>query len=221
MVVANDIIDVQSDRISNPNRPLTLGLIPPEEYKAIGWIYFLLSVGLAFNVSMTALFIILFFNALYLVYSAPPLRIKRFFPLNMLVIGINSLIAMLLGYSLFGGVKTLELFPNEFKILIPLVFFLSANIITIKDIEADRKDKVITLPTLLGAKWGKITIALLALISFLSVPLILDIPRLWPATILFGIIAGLIVMMKKWHESIFFINYFAYAMVAAYFYINY
>ena len=219
MVVANDIIDVEADRVSNPSRPLALKAIPPDEYKIIGWIYFLLAAGLAFYVSITALFIVLLFNALYLLYSAPPLRLKRFFPLNMLVIGLNSLVAMLLGYSLFGGVKTVDKIPTGFMLLIPLVFFLGANIITIKDIEADRRTGVLTLPVLLGEKWGKIVIALLALASFLVVPLILAIPQLWPATILFGIVAGLIVLRKRWSETLFFINYFIYALIAVFFYI--
>ncbi|MEW6027137.1 MAG: UbiA family prenyltransferase [Planctomycetota bacterium] len=220
MIVANDIVDVEADRISNPNRPLAQGAIPVGEYKTIGWIYFLLSIGLAFNVSITAMFITLFFNALYLVYSAPPLRIKRFFPLNMMVIGINSTVAMLLGYSLFGGVKTVDKFPTEFMLLIPLGFFLAANIITIKDIESDRRTGVLTLPALLGEKWGKAVIALLALGSFLCVPWLLEIPKLWPLAVAFGILAGLLVLMRKWYETLFFVTYFIYALAAVYYYVN-
>lgn len=215
MVVVNDIFDVDSDRISNPGRPLTLGAIPLAEYKIIGWIYFLLAAFLAFNVSLTALLIVLFFEALYLVYSAPPLRLKRFFPLNMMVIGINTLVALLLGYSIFGGVKTVDKVPAGFMILIPLGFFLAANIITIKDIEADSRTGVMTLPVLLGEKWGKIVIAFLALLSFLAVPLILAIPQLWLVSIPFGILAGVWVLMPKWRENLFFITYFIYAVIAA------
>lgn len=215
MVVVNDIFDVESDRISNPNRPLALGIIPLGEYKIIGLIYFLLAAFIAFNVSLTALLILFFFEALYLVYSAPPFRLKRVFPLNMMVIGINTLVAMLLGYSIFGGVKTADKFPTGFMILIPLGFSLAANIITIKDAEADRQSGVMTLPVLLGARWGKIIIAFLACLSFLAVPLILGIQQLWLVSILFGILAGVWVLMPKWRETLFFITYFIYALIAA------
>ncbi|MFA5794293.1 MAG: UbiA family prenyltransferase [Candidatus Brocadiia bacterium] len=214
MVVANDIIDLQADRISNPNRPLAAGAVPPDEYRAAGWIYFLLSLGLAFNVSITAMFIILFFDALYLLYSAPPLRLKRFFPLNMLVIGVNSLVAVWLGYSILGGTKTLDRLPSEFTMLVPLVFFLGANIITIKDAEADRADRVWTLPTLLGERWGRRVIGLMALASFLLVPWMLGLDSLWPWAGLFGILAALIVLWPKWREWLFFLNYFIYAIIA-------
>ena len=162
------------------------------------------------------MWILLLFEALYLVYSTPPLRLKRFFPINMMIIGLNTLAALLLGYSIFGGVKTADKVPAGFMILVPLGFFLAANIITIKDIAADRQDGGMTLPVLFGEKWGKIVIALLALLSFLLVPLILGIQQLWLVSILFGMLAGLWVLRKKWQENLFFITYFVYALIAAY-----
>jgi len=150
------------------------------------------------------------------VYSTPPFRLKRFYPFNMMIIGLNTLVAMLLGYSIFGGVKTVDKVPGEFMILVPLGFFLAANIITIKDIQADRQSGVMTLPVLLGEKWGKITIAILALVSFLIVPLILGIPQLWLVSILFGTLAGVWVLLPIWREGLFFSTYFIYAVIAAY-----
>ena len=216
MVVVNDIFDIESDRISNPGRPLGQGIIPLDEYKIIGWIYFLLSVFLAFNVSLTAMWILLLFEALYLVYSTPPLRLKRFFPVNMMVIGINTLAALLLGYSIFGGAKTMSNIPVDFMILVPIGFSLAANIITIKDVEGDRQAGVMTLPVLLGEKWGKRVIALLALLSFLIVPLILGIWQLWFVSIPLGILSAIWVLLPIWRESLFFTTYFIYALVAAY-----
>jgi len=215
MVVVNDIFDVESDQISNPGRPLGLGIIPLEEYKIIGWIYFLLATFLAFNVSLTAMWILLLFEALYLVYSTPPLRLKRFFPINMMIIGLNTLAALLLGYSIFAGTKTMNKVPSGFMILIPVGFTLAANIITIKDIEADRRTGVMTLPVLLGDKWGRRVIALLALASFLAVPFILGIPQLWLISGLFGILAGAWVLLPKWRETPFFVTYFIYALIAS------
>ncbi|MBI4834079.1 MAG: UbiA family prenyltransferase [Planctomycetes bacterium] len=208
LIVVNDIVDVESDRISNQDRPLVQGAIPLAEYKIIGIVCFFLMVYFSINVSHVSLMILLFFMALYIVYSIPPFRLKRVFPLNMMVIGINSLVAMLLGYSLLGGAKTVEKFPKEFMILIPLVFFLAANIITIKDIKADKQDGVITLPVLFGEKYGKLVIAGLVLLSYLIVPLGLNMPQLWVVSILFGILAVLLVLEKAWNENMFFINYF-------------
>ncbi|MBI4833352.1 MAG: UbiA family prenyltransferase [Planctomycetes bacterium] len=216
LIVVNDIFDIESDRISNPNRPLTQGIIPLDEYKTIGLVYFLLMGYFAANISYLSLVITLFFSALYLIYSIPPFRLKRIFPFNMMVIGINSLVAMLLGYALLGGSKTVEKFPKELMILVPLSFSLAANIITIKDVKADKQAGVITLPVLLGEKIGRIIIAFLVLAAYLAVPLILGIPQLWLASILFGILAGFWILRKKWQETPFFISYFIYLAIVFY-----
>lgn len=213
MAVVNDIFDLQADRLSNPNRPLVREAIPLGEYQSIGLIYFLLALNLALSLSHFALIILLVFVALYLLYSIPTLWLKRLFPFNMLVIGLNSLVAVLIGFSLFGRDKTFERFPNGFMLLIPLSYFLAANIITLKDVRADKETGVLTLPVLLGEKWGKRLIALLVFCAYLAVPLILGIPRLWIISILFGLVAGFWVLRKKWREGPFFITYFAYLAV--------
>ncbi len=150
----NQIFDIEIDRISKPLRPL-----PRKELSVRGvYIFSLLSFSISFLTSLLlpVIFSVLiaFFIATSILYSAPPIRLKRY--------GISSNI---IGGTLYGAVPFAAAwiasnadFPIGFFILF---YGLAISIATLKDFEDAETEKTLgirTLPVLLGYKNSRIFI---------------------------------------------------------------
>ncbi len=215
-VVTNDIFDVDCDRISNASRPLAKGVLEKREYLIIAFVYLSFSLLLAYWVSETSLMAIVLFIACYFLYSAPPLRLKRFFPLSAFIIGLEALL------SFIAGVFALERTGLSGHLSAPLlwliltVFFLSSNIKDLKDREGDRATGIPTLPVWLGEKWGRNLIALLVFLSYCLVPIVL--PLAFPGlhvlvvSVVFGLGSLIYIVKKNAKEEVIFLIYFLYIL---------
>ncbi|KPK97596.1 MAG: hypothetical protein AMJ95_08190 [Omnitrophica WOR_2 bacterium SM23_72] len=168
--VTNDIFDKEADRISNRDRPLVAGALPEAEYLKVGFVYLALALCFAVWVSGTCLMILLSFIALYFIYSAPPFRLKRFYPLNPVIIGIEAVLAFLLGQmSLTPQGYQMPFYRSTLGLLFA-IFLLSSHIKDLKDIEGDRAAKVLTLPVLLGKDRARRVSAAFVFLSYLLAP---------------------------------------------------
>jgi 4-hydroxybenzoate polyprenyltransferase len=216
-VVSNDIADEEIDKLSNPERPLIRADICKEDYRSIGGIFLALSLYFAFSVNLWAFLLILLFIVCYQIYSVPPLRIKRLFPFSTFLVAFNGLVAMLAGFSLLSGSEKLYVFPPYLALAILISFFLNINMKDIKDVAGDRKAGIKTIPTVFGEKKGRIAIGVLSFTGFVFVPVILKIKALFPYTLAFGGLSALIIIKKKWQESLFFVNYYVYYVIVLFF----
>jgi 4-hydroxybenzoate polyprenyltransferase len=163
-IVTNNLADYEIDKISNPGRPLFKYDFSKENYVAFGCISLLLSLVGSAIISYQAFFCVLLFIGLYYIYSMPPLRFKRVPFFSKLVISINSLLASLLGYSLYltpnsRGYYFLSYFPEKFTLFF-LILTFSANFIDLKDYEGDKAEGIKTLPVVLGLEEAKVLMAL-------------------------------------------------------------
>src|SRR5205085_9038295 len=98
------------------------------------------------------------------IYSMPPIRFKRVLLFSKLIIAINSLAMILLGYRLLNG--DILFFPAVIIPLLLIGFTLTANVIDIKDYEGDKIGGIITLPGLLGLYWSKLIIGMAFLVTY-------------------------------------------------------
>lgn len=168
--VTNDIFDKEGDRISNRDRPLVAGALSEGEYLKVGFVYLALALCFAVWVSGACFMILLSFIALYFIYSAPPFRLKRFYPLNPVIIGIEAVLAFLLGQmSLAPQERQMPFYPPTLGLLFA-IFLLSSHIKDLKDIEGDRSAKVLTLPVLLGENRARRASAAFVFLSYLLAP---------------------------------------------------
>jgi len=212
-VLINNVYDLPIDRISNPNRPLIRGDISPYLYLNLGLI---LSV-IALSVSI-ALWIIPFILTLIsllssLVYSMPPLRLrKRLF--STLFIGWGSSLAFLIGY--FNHTRISNFSISSEALFLALLIFIAFSVgpLTkdIKDYEGDLRHGVKTFFTVYGIEKGTKIVSFFLGVSLL-VPLLLFHEIM---DIVFFIIASVTISLYFYRRGKLFIPYSGYGIVFFY-----
>jgi 4-hydroxybenzoate polyprenyltransferase len=145
----NDVFDLKVDLISNLRRPLPSGVLSVREVLAagsaclVGGVLLVLLIGSAFSFSIALVLSVLVFA-----YSAPPMRLRRFYIAPYLTIAGFSSLSFLMASSFLTGLP-----ETEFVLGSLLVFGYSAGssmVKEFKDIEGDKTDGVRSLPVVLG-----------------------------------------------------------------------
>ncbi len=215
-VVINDIFDIDCDKLSNAGRPLITQNLTSNEYFKIGLVYLGLSLLFGYWVSGTCLMITILFICGYFVYSVPPLRLKRFFPISSLAIGLQAVLAFALGRLSFAENLSQAYYDIPIFWLIFTAFTLSSTVKDLKDIDGDRKTEVATLPVLFGRMGSRKIIAFLVLISYCCAPYFITLRFQKPYGLVLSIIFGLVnffyIRRRESQEQVIFIMYFIYAL---------
>jgi 4-hydroxybenzoate polyprenyltransferase len=214
----NDFADVRIDAISNRERPLVNQKIKKSDYKNIILIFFLLALLFSYLVRYSFMIMIFVYIILAYIYSAKPLRLRQIPVLSSFIIASASLIIIMGGFLILTQNNSLSQFPGKVILLVLLVYTLAVNFKDIKDIEGDKKCGIVTIPTLMGEKNGKRVIGILVFISYILVPLILDIPGLIIFTVIYGLTSFWVLNAKKMKEFLFFTIYFIFLIQLFYFY---
>lgn len=213
--IVNDLFDFKGDSMSNPERPLVRGQFDRSEYWAIGIVLLILSLGFAYCACYQSFLMFLTLWGVYFIYSAPPFRLKRFFPVNMMLIVLNGFLAFLAGFAIFARWNTFLLLSWKTVFVLTVPYLLGVHIITLKDYEADTADRIGTLPTILGERKSRILMALMLFIAAVSIVPVLGIRWLYIPGVVFGAMAALLVMREQWNEKLFFIHYLCYFLLVA------
>jgi 4-hydroxybenzoate polyprenyltransferase len=171
-VVANNIEDVEIDRLSNASRPLITESVTLKIYRNIGYICLVVALVSGFLVSLKALFLITVFIGNYFLYSNPPCRLKRVPIISKMIIGMNSWLLLLMGYLLVA--QSVESFPKEIAVYLIVGFGLAINFIDLKDVEGDRAAKINTLPVMLGLGRAKVLIGGFFLVIYIVTYFVID-----------------------------------------------
>ena len=209
-VLTNDIFDTAGDKLSERQKPLTKYNVNKGIIKAITAITLITGLGITALVDYKYFALGCVFTALYWIYSAPPFRLKRIPIVATFIIAFASLTLTLMGTILAGN--RLSEHSLKASALILVCFTLAFNVKDLKDIEADKFEKVYTIPVLLGKKYGKLVVGALSFLAFLLVPIILGSSN--PLFFLISLLAGLITIFistrKTVHEWAFFLLYYSY-----------
>jgi len=178
----NDLFDVTTDSLSEPDRPLVTGELTEREAVVQFVVLGGLSLLAALNVSYASFLFLAMALLVSLLYSAKPVRLKRLPVAGTLTLGLLSLLSALVGFAALMGARTLLVFPARIGWLLVLAFGLAFSVKDLKDVEGDRADGTLTLPILLGPVGGRRATAALAAAGYLVVPLILPYRALgWTA----------------------------------------
>lgn len=216
-VIFNDIFDVECDRISNATRPLVIQALDRHEYLNIGYVCLTLSLLLAYWVNETCVMVTLLAVAFSFLYSAPPLRLKRFFPISSFIIGLQAALAFAMGVVAVGANDTTQYFPASFFWPLFIIFSLGSNIKDLKDIKGDKQAGIVTLPVLLGEKNGRNLVAFLVFLSYCLVPYFLR--SLFPEakvlvlSLCFALVNFVYIRKKNSQEKVIFLVYFIYIIL--------
>ncbi len=194
-VIFNDCIDKDIDTISNPSRPLIIGIINIHDYKKIGLIFAILSIIIMLAVSPAAAVILMIYHSLSFLYNTPPLRLKKFPIIATFIAALASFFIVVIGFVTIVPDHSFTNFPPHIAILLIVAYTISLPIKDLKDIEGDKANNIYTIPVLFGEKTGRTIIAMGIFISFMLSVFVLGtkiilIPALLAGTLSFWTLVG-------------------------------
>jgi len=147
----NDVFDLGVDRISNTGRPIPAGILSLRSVATVGSASLFAGLILTWLFGSTSsLFIAIAMCGLSVFYSAPPLRLRRFFLAPYLTIASFASLSFLLAGSFENGIVTPRLILGSV-----LVFGYatgSCMVKEFKDVEGDSRMGIRSLPSVLGVE---------------------------------------------------------------------
>ena len=179
-VIVNDVVDLKIDCVSNPERPLPRKIFSVEEYLGIGSVFFFLSIIFSGLADWRIIFFTLLYQLTAFLYSAWPLRLKRFPIIATLTSAFALIIVAFSGFTLTSPEHSLSQFPIRIAILLTIGFTLAFPVKDFKDFEGDKQDNIATLPIVFGIPWAKVIVGSGIFFSFmLSVIVLRDFHLFW------------------------------------------
>lgn len=168
----NDYLDVEIDRINQPQRPLPSGMVSLKTARNFSFILAALSIILTAFINWQAFSIAITANILLYVYS---LRLK-----STVLVG-NAIVAFISAMSaVFGGVAAGNVLPTFWLAIIIVSGIMGREVLkTMADYEGDLSQRVRTIATAWGKRQARIIFYILGSLTLLMmmVPQILRIYR--------------------------------------------
>jgi len=162
--MANDVFDLELDKMNSPERPLPRGLIGIRTVEIATVLSVVAAVAVAL-LSLRSLLFVALFVGLGLAYSVPPIRLRRFVMVPYLVVGVFGFSSFMTGASWVVGV-------DGRMVLVGLVMFAvylgSCLTKEFKDVVGDRDKGLMTLPVVLGVNTAaKVSVTIILTVNFL------------------------------------------------------
>ncbi len=166
----NDYLDVEIDRINQPNRPLPSGQVTLRAAKWFSFTLAILSLVVAAFINLPSFIIVLGANLLLYIYS---LKLKSTVLLGNISVAFISAMS-----AVFGGVAAGNPRPTIWLFLIIFVAILGREVLkTLADYEGDLSESVRTISTVWGKRAARIVFYLLiaATLIMMLMPYILEV----------------------------------------------
>lgn len=200
-VIWNDLYDQKIDSLTNPDRPLIENTISPDLYKTFGLLFFATSLLFAGIVSFSALLLMLSYQSLAWLYSAPPFRLKRFPLLATLLAAAAGLTVLISGFVSVTPLHNLSELPLSLLLFLFAAYTLSLPLKDFKDIDGDHADQVYTIPVLLGAERAKLFLGSVFFLFFIASPFLINIRALFFPALFCGSAAFFLLQLSTREES--------------------
>jgi len=206
-VAINDIYDEKIDTISNPSRLIPQKILSKNEYALIACVFAFFSASFAAAVNMAVFISSLLWIILGIVYSVPPIRLRKNLFGNV-VIGTAMVLSFIMG--IFTSWKwSLDILFFEKNIAFYALLFLFTVTTTtskdLRDIKGDRSAGVKNIFTKFGEVRGMQIVNIINILAFNSAPLIAGSPSLFAITVPWSIITGYL-YNKKRSEHVMYIS---------------
>lgn len=154
----NDYLDIEIDKINQPQRPLPSGMITPRAAVSFAIITALISMVMAAFISWPAFGITVISNGLLFVYSW---KLKSTVLLGNITVATISALSVI-----FGGIAAGNVRPTIWLAVIIFVAILGREILkTLADYEGDLSQKCHTVSTVMGRRFARILFYFLALVT--------------------------------------------------------
>lgn len=193
----NDFFDLPIDEISRKSNPVLMGIKRKYYFLGCFSIFLIVIIG-SFILNYQAFLIMTAFLLLGIIYSMPPVRLKRFPLISTFIIAVVVILSISIGYSIIYFEEIFAQIPNRliFALLSGITIGFSAK--DIGHIEGDRKNGVITLPVLLYKKEtlsGRFPFSLLLSSSFMIITIF--IPKILPGSLIAFFITFFYTLLSK------------------------
>ncbi|MGK2848493.1 MAG: UbiA family prenyltransferase [Minisyncoccota bacterium] len=185
-VIVNDLYDITIDRVTNCSRPLISNTIPPTLYKTYGLLFFGTSLILGGIVHFSVILLLLAYQAIAWIYSAPPFRFKRIPGIATILAASAGILILSTGFLVVSSENGIQALPFSLLLFLFIAYALAIPIKDFKDIRGDAIDHVYTIPVLLGAQNAKLFIGSLVFLLYLSSPFVLNTRELLVPALIFG-----------------------------------
>jgi len=207
-LILNDYFDKEGDKYIRETNPFFY------EYKKkeviFYFLFFTISSLILSSFSLRIFLVFLFSHILHIIYSVPPIRLKKYFPLNLLILGIAAFFSFMMGFGINLPYKKI---PLKIYLLIFLALTPAISFRDLLDFEGDKILGVKTLPTIFGKERGKNYSALLILYSYLIVPLILNFFLVYLISIPLGMLSFFEIKKEKMNQLKIFNYYFLFLFI--------
>lgn len=206
-VHTNDVVDIEIDKISNKERPLTSQTVTIEEMTDTGHLWLVFALLGSWCVGFYAFFFSLIYISAYSTYSIYPLRLRRFPLISSFLISIAGLATILSGFYFISMNKNFRTFPIFLSLGIITMITLAINTKDLKDLEGDSRNGIMTIPTLFP-KHGHKIVSILFGLSLLLVPLFLKMPTIFFFSVPCALLGYIYINKKPYSETpLFFIRF--------------
>jgi 4-hydroxybenzoate polyprenyltransferase len=210
-LIINNIYDKKIDEINQKANALNSHAVIIKNYYIILFILACMSLVFSIIMSIKVLIAAVLISFFSYIYSSPPLRLKRVFLLNTLIISFSTILALALGFV--STPAKFSLLPMRPVVTLFAVLFLAFNTKDVNDFIGDKKYGINTIMTLFGPSKGKKITALLAFAGYLLVPILLNAYALLIPSCICGVLTYSVITSrsKKINETSVFIIFFIYA----------
>ncbi|MBU0598387.1 UbiA family prenyltransferase [Patescibacteria group bacterium] len=206
LMMVNDREDYEIDKVSNPERILPSGRISELSYSQIGIFCIIFALLFAAAVGVEIFFLILLGNLLFVLYSAPPFKLKNYIILSKMTIASAGVVVMTTGF-LLDHTRCSAFLPTPILISLWIGVLAGSFVIDLKDFEGDKKAGVITLPVKVGLKNAKLIISTLVIIAFVAITLLLEKSGYILYSIILGLLVAAAMHKKPYNEPLVFFGF--------------
>ncbi|MBI2439480.1 MAG: UbiA family prenyltransferase [Candidatus Moranbacteria bacterium] len=203
-VIANDFYDIPIDEKTNKDRPLIQKTIPQKTYALFGCLFFFLSLFFAGIVNFSATLLLLAYQTLAWLYSAPPLRLKRFPLIATLFAATAGLLILIIGFLVVSPTNNLSLLPLPILLFLFLAYLFILPVKDFKDSLSDGAHHVYTIPVLLGIKKAKLLLGSFVFLFYVASIFLLNMRALLPIALCVGSLSFWIIQKGVANEKSFF-----------------
>jgi 4-hydroxybenzoate polyprenyltransferase len=211
----NDIYDIKTDAVSNPDRPLVKGdMTTGQQHMINAFLAIFIITGLAL-INYLIFILFLMFQFVYYIYSVPPQRFKRVPFLSSFLVGTNGLLMLMSGFYFIAPIQKISFFPKGLLAMALIWFTLIVNVKDIKDYAGDKLENIKTIPVLFGLKWGKRIIGFLVTLALVLVALFTTSKGIAITSLIFSPISFFFITRQKYTELPVFGSFLLYAAICA------
>lgn len=164
--ILNDVMDYESDKINQVNRPIAKGMISKNEGVSLVLLLFFVGATLSLSINIVTFLLCTIFLALGIFYSIPYIHLKQRFIIKQTVPATGGAIANIIGGAAIGKISPSLLYAG---VLFFLLVFASSPLGDIADIKGDKEEGRKTLAIVYGPLFPiKLAISLLLSIAVIT-----------------------------------------------------